>query len=249
MIRSDMTVVHARLSRADEHVAALRTVIESYTAFPPYRRTRRLVPGKLGRVVERADLFVPAPQHARIIVSDAVHQARAALDNLVNAARTGGPAPRVQFLVRETAEKWEADAPSALEGVPAWLRAFIRRAQPFSDDLGLRWLGERLFLLHDAARLDRHRAPPLHAAFLVPDYGTTAEGANLEFRGDLATWAEAEYQHGLLGSLEFRVDVRFAPEGSDKGEMEVVSGTSYLIESAKLAIEEVLRLSLQNAAE
>jgi hypothetical protein len=49
-----------------------------------------------------------------MIVSDAVHQARAALDNLVNILRPGGPAAWIRFPINSDETAYNAAEPDAL---------------------------------------------------------------------------------------------------------------------------------------
>jgi len=72
-------------------------------------------------------------------------------------------------------ELWvdDAIANSAFRGVPESVCRAIRTLQPFeTNDLG-RWAGGQLSNLHELARIDRHRVPPIHAAVVLPDYATS----------------------------------------------------------------------------
>jgi hypothetical protein len=110
--------------------------------------------------------------------------------------------------------------------------------QSFSGS-DIRYLGNRLEQLHDLARIDRHRAPPLQVAFLQPDYVTSNEGAYAEFRSDLATWAETEYVTGLVGVVQFKVEVRFDRSVPSVGDFEVVPWTYFMV---RLVTDVVMRL-------
>src|SRR5438067_3576428 len=98
--------VQARLARAQRHVDDLEAMLGEYVARPPYRVERR--DGERGRVIQRAALRDEPPIEAAMIVSDAVHQARAALDNLVNGLRPTGPASGIEFPIRSTVEAYRA---------------------------------------------------------------------------------------------------------------------------------------------
>jgi hypothetical protein len=189
---SDLGPVRARVERANAHVETLRKVIDEYLAAPPYGRKKRIVPDRLERVVERAELRLPVPIEASIVLSDAIHQARAALDNLVGVLRPGEPTRRSGFAIVAEEGDYEEAAGVLLDGVPTRAQDVIRWMQPFERG-AYGWIGDELIILHRLARVDRHRAPHLQSALLLPQYVETDDGADVEFRGDGRTWAETEY--------------------------------------------------------
>jgi hypothetical protein len=234
--------VQARLDRAQRHVDDLEAILGEYVARPPYRVERRT--GERGRVIERAELVDQPPIEAAMIVSDAVHQARAALDNLVNGLRPNGPASGIYLPIRSTPEKYADAVPGgALSGVPAWAREAIEAIQPFSTD-ERRWAGDELADLHELARLDRHRLPPIHAAFLLPESASADDLSEVEFRVDRAAfrWAEWEYAAGDRSlRVRFGVKVEFAPDSGQPANVEVTGWTAYLVRRAGEAVDMVLR--------
>jgi len=232
--------VEARLTRAGQHVVALQTMLEAYAARPPWRVSRR--PSEPPRVIERAELVEQPPIEAAMLVSDAVHQARAALDNLVNALRNGGPAPKVCFPVHADAAEFDRHARDELNGVPDWARDAIRDLQPFSMTSHWKVAGEPLAYLHELARVDRHRVPPLHAGVVWPEYATGNAASGIEPRVNPAGgWAEWEYVPSEVGRTAFEVKIHFGPEGGQPPDVEVVDWTSYLVRSTAYAIELILR--------
>jgi hypothetical protein len=108
--------VEARIALARQHVTELGKLLGEYVALPPYKLSTRPSEGRL--MIDRAEIHVPPPREAAMVVSDAVHQARAALDNLVNALRLAGPPPGVYLPIRTSEPKYdEAIAKGALRGV------------------------------------------------------------------------------------------------------------------------------------
>ncbi len=237
---ADLLPIHARFERAQHHVADLQRVLGEYIARPPFHRTKRAGPAR-DRIVERAELVAEPPIEAAMIVSDAVHQARAALDNLVNALRPDGPAPGVYFPIPSTEAAYvEAVAGGALRGVPDWARDAIAALQPWSTDLG-RWAGDQLPNLHELAKLDRHRLPLLHAALVVPDYAA-GDDPSIVARADPGwRWAEWEYDARSVVRVAFKVEVQFGPESGQPPGVEVADWTRYLVERATMAVDMVMR--------
>jgi hypothetical protein len=239
----DLRPVAARLERARKHVDELDAILAAYIARPPY-----VVRPDLGsapdRVVERAELRDEPPLEAAMAVSDAVHQARAALDNLVNAVRTGGPADNIGFPIRATEPAYRAAARTMLEGVPTPICDAIAAVQPWSNDVR-RWVGDELLSLHDLARLDRHRLPPIQAAVVAPHYveSDAGEGTVIAFRMDRGgRWAETEYVVGRAARVHFLAEVRFAAgAGDDAAGMEVGTWTRRLVDVAASAVDVVIR--------
>jgi hypothetical protein len=199
-------------------------------------------------MIDRAELIEDPPVEAAMLVSDAVHQARAALDNLVNALRPTGPSDVAYFPIRATAAKYaKALADGALDGVPEWAREAIAALQPFSTDPRRR-VGERLVDLHELARIDRHRLPPIHAAVLLPDSATGGDAAGLVARVDpRGRWAEWEYVPGEVGAVTFRVEVLFGPDSGQPADVEVAGWTAYLVRFAVEAVDMVLQSARSTA--
>lgn len=238
MSASSPDPVNARLSRADIHVADLRALVDEFVARPPYTTRRTIRADRPGWVIDRAELRDSVPIQANMILSDAIHQARAALDNLVGTIRPLGPTSDSYFPIRTEAAEFDTAALAALKGLPSWAQDVIRSVQPFAGGGG-EVLGRQLDALHRLARIDRHRAPPLQSAFLSPDYAVSKGNTGLEFRTDWVTWAEAEYRPDLVESVHFAVDVRFGPDVPVVGDMEVVGTAAFIIASVREVVRQL----------
>jgi hypothetical protein len=225
----------ACIGRAHYHVSELRRVLKEWVDSQPYTITR--LQGRSSEtVIDRADLAGARPPFdAALIVSDAVHEARAALDNLVNALRLDGPAPAVRFLIVEDEADYDRQASDALRGLPDWAIRVIRSLQPFEESG--QYVGGELARLHDLARIDRHRVLPLQAAILQPSY---VEGTVEAFRGDGRTWAETEYRPELVLSVHFDLEARFASDAPSVADFEVNSAASHLITVAGSVVQTLL---------
>jgi hypothetical protein len=236
--RIDWNPVDARLARALEHVADLEATVGRFASLPPYRHDMSVT--EAGTWVERVDSIQPAPIELSMIASDAIHQARAALDNAIGVIRPAGPTASSAFPIRSDRAEYDKIEGPALAGLPDWAVDIIRRMQPFSNDHGA-YVGEELVDLHDMARIDRHRAPAVQIALLQPDY---VEGRTVEMRGDWQTWAEVEYRPGEVERVHFKVRVEFADGPLER--FDVAEGTSGLVRVAWAVVEQ-LKLAEQRA--
>jgi hypothetical protein len=201
----DLSVVRQRLIQAGHHARSLDELVAAFAAGPPYTRESSLT--ERGTVLERVELVRQPPPVVALTLSDAVHQLRAALDNMVGALRPGGPTDKSQFVIAPTAERFEERARVELEGLSPDHVEAIRRIQPYSDK-PWKFVGSTLTQIHDLARTDRHRAPLLQAAIVEPHY---AEGEIVEWRGARdGSWVTTEYEPGKLHAVHYKVEVRIA---------------------------------------
>jgi hypothetical protein len=236
--RRRFAAVYGRLDRAHAHYESLDAAIADYTARPPYLVTIGAAESP-DRVVVRVDLVEDPPREIGMILSDLVHQARAALDNLIGEVRPGGPTSTSSFPLRETEETFARAAKDALAGVPEWVETAVRDLQPFSA----LWFGDELLELHRVARSDRHRAPILQAAFLEPFYVESYDGANVEMRGDLETWAEVEFtpDNGREVRPHWQVEVRFASNDGELDRLPVLSSAESWLRTVEAVVHEIER--------
>jgi hypothetical protein len=244
-IRIDLAPVDARLGRAAVHVAALEAAVGRYVAIPPYRRTES-VDHMTGAITVRAEMTQEPPAEIALILSDAVHQLRAALDNLVGCVRPGGPTGASAFPITTEPVRFDRDPDRKLEGVPDWAVAAIREIQPFPGDGWQRDVGGQLLSLHDLARLDRHRAPRLVAGVLVPDWAT---GTEVRFRGDRRSWAETIFKNGEHMRANFAVTVHLAePEFSFLDGFQVPGIAQFFSRLVRYRVVEEIRARAGQAA-
>lgn len=139
-------------------------------------------------------------------LSDCIHQLRAALDNMATAMLPGGPTDNSTFQVDTDPARWEARVTTHLPGLSDDDREMLRRLQPFPGN-PYRDIGDQIQALHRMARIDRHRAPLLHAAFVHPQWAT---GEIVKWTSDFETWAQTEYEPGKMGDVRYAVDVVIA---------------------------------------
>jgi hypothetical protein len=99
-----------------------------------------------------------------IIIGDAVHCLRSALDQLVAGLCTEKPTAATRFPTCRTVREWIVDAPRMYWSVPAAYVAVLDEAQPYHR--GDAAHAHPLAILNELWNLDKHRAIP--AAALVP---------------------------------------------------------------------------------
>jgi hypothetical protein len=132
--------------------------------------------------VFRAEVTGDPPITIALALGDVLHQARAALDNLVGVLR-GGATDRSQFRIDTDPAAFDRDERGRLAGVPPWALAAIRQVQPFPENP---WghIGEQLLKLHGLAIVDRHRALLLSAALIDLDktYAATSHPGETDFQ-------------------------------------------------------------------
>lgn len=115
----------------------------------------------------------------------------------------------------------------------------MREVQPFERGT-LSRIGDNLADLHLLARLDRHRAPHLQAAFLRPYYVESEAGADIEFRGDWRTWAETEYTPGTAfpTCVHFAVEVRFESSEARIDHIPVADTADAMVKAVRAVVDE-----------
>jgi len=179
MASPELQPVRNRLAWALLHASRLKEQIDAW-AVDALAVDKTMDPNT-GRILHRARITKDPPVDVSLGLSDSLHQARAALDNMVGVLR-GGATATSGYPIARSAATFDAQAASKLAGVPRWAVAIIRRIQPFSTD-GWLWAGDALIRLHDLAIADRHRALLLRAGVIDLDevYVGTAEGASNNF--------------------------------------------------------------------
>lgn len=239
---TDHRQVDARIERADVHIQTLRDEVNAYVDGPPYSIEKSTDRATMTRI-ERAVMRIDPPLSIAIVFSDAAHQLRSALDNLVGALRVGGPSHMSQFPVKEVERDFPTFDTGVLQGVPEWAWQAVREVQPFAVSRPFPdHLRRGLMTLHDLARMDRHRAPHLHAALLFPGPAIVGEGVEVDFKVDDArTVASIEYPYGEAVDAMFEVDVLVQGTGLDGADGHDVVGLAQFLQRTVTSVIEYVR--------
>jgi hypothetical protein len=99
-----------------------------------------------------------------VIIGDAIHCLRSALDHLIAGLCTEPPSRRTAFPICRTKREWIVDAPGEIWSVPPKYLALIDAAQPYHG--GDKAHAHPLAVLNQLWNLDKHRS--ITAAALVP---------------------------------------------------------------------------------
>jgi hypothetical protein len=196
-----LTRICARLDRAEEH--------------------RKAIQAQKGRIEERGgglrvepnadqsvlDVFWQFPAHEwALVVSDAFHQFRAALDNLVYAlhvAHSGSPhagaAHKIAFPIYTIPEEFDERGVKNIAGVHPDARAFIRRAQPYNRRDRPEF--HPLAVLAEFNNRDKHREP--HLAMVVLDTLTMTNVDNWPIARTWVSNAPIAEDGAFLARIEF----------------------------------------------
>jgi hypothetical protein len=186
---------HLKLERAGEHVEAVKECVENWLGTEAYSISREIDP-KLGDTVRRAQITDSPPQRLSLLIGDALHNLRTALDHVVYAlaeghtpsALTPEVASKLMFPIigNENCKGKPAKGSDIfanvkgtwLAGVPAQAVSFIESEQPYYyDPTGIDYKWTALWMLHDLERIDKHRRLHVTTAWLGLQYLTIPEHA------------------------------------------------------------------------
>lgn len=169
------TDARAKLGRAAEHIAFVRELVDAWLAGTDFRIAR--IMGVDGRTEARVRLTGPPSPQIAVVVGDAVHNLRAALDNAVYASArdaAGGAldakteaALEFPVLRNGTTEQFDKVVGRRLDGVPEAVRQVVEEDQPYHWNTYEEPHGYRFhwtWLVHDLDRIDKHRRLALTAA-------------------------------------------------------------------------------------
>jgi len=167
LVQFETRLVAARLERAEQHFEAFGEARAAYLDTKPHRLVRTIEID--GTVVVRLERASPLPVELSIEFGELLYELRAALDNSLYAVAviTSGESPppqagRLEWPIRETAKEWGSQAKRYSE-LPPEIVAALEAIQPY----GVTTPGWNcLAILHELARLDRHRSPHRLALYL-----------------------------------------------------------------------------------
>lgn len=153
-------MARARIRRAHDNINEFAVVLDDYVKRRPSKIQVSIDSQGLGKIrVERQE---PLPDDLPILLGEALHNLRAGLDNCLYAVAIidsgENPPPngtQLQWPIALTPKEWAANA-KRLKHLSPHLIESLHRIQPFQAD-SPEW--NCLRILHDLARIDRHRVP------------------------------------------------------------------------------------------
>lgn len=169
------TDAQLKLDRAREHIAAATDLVRAWLEGSDFWIDR--VRNPHGRTEARVRLTGSPSPRMSVIVGDAVHCLRSALDNAVYASArhaAGGTLDEkteraLEFPVigKGTKDDFDRSATRKLAGVPDAVRATVEEDQPYrwnTEDEPNGYRYHPLWQVHDLDRIDKHRRLALTAA-------------------------------------------------------------------------------------
>lgn len=159
-VEFELQLLNARIERARKHYAEFGEVWEKYLSDRPHSLEH--TGEEDGTVAVRLLRTVPLPVALSISFGEFLYELRAALDNCLYAAAVlvsgQNPPPsanRLEWPIRLTYKDWK-DQAKRYQDLPPELVSALEAIQPYNAELsGWNSLG----ILHDLARVDRHRSP------------------------------------------------------------------------------------------
>jgi hypothetical protein len=201
----------AKLDRADEHLEALSAETLAFLRTHPFE-LRGEVNKDAGRYSVRIRLKERPPARLGLIVGDAVHNLRAALDHLAtNLAILGGAqgTGQNQFPIlrdRPSSQKARARWDSMLSNVPPPARAAIDQCQPYSRPPGVELAKHSLWIVRRLSNEDKHRVV-LQALTHVLEADKAPFDAVPKFEPVSDVGPPTNLQIGSLGPLEDEAEI------------------------------------------
>lgn len=156
----ELTLSQTRIRRASDNIREFAQLLDEYLDRAPSRL--QVTIDEYGNGALRVERLEPIPETLSILLGEALQNLRAGLDNCLYAAAIidsgANPPPgasALQWPIVLLAKDWEANKRRIRHLSPRLLDA-LEQIQPFHAEAP-GW--NCLLLLHDLARIDRHRAP------------------------------------------------------------------------------------------
>jgi hypothetical protein len=148
--------LQAKVERAARHIFDLQEFRDKWSESQLTRVKFEDDPNTGDRTYHITDA-IPIPASAPLIIGDAIHNLRSALDHLayrlmIVGQKSSGPFRRVYFPIAENGEKYEVDSPGKMEGMREDAKKAINEIQPYGGGSG-----EILWHLHSLDVIDKHR--------------------------------------------------------------------------------------------
>jgi hypothetical protein len=225
-----------KIERANQHANALDATIQRWLEDRPYSLSLD-VDGETGEQVCRIHVTRTPPLEWSVVIGEAIHGLRTALDHAVFALSSldGEPPGGTEFPIFKDEPMFRnANRPGGLwkiRGLSDAAKGVVESVQPFHHSGGEPEI-HLLWVLHQLSNADKHRSLNLTSAFLgqgelslEADGGVTLKGTEIpvggpvEDGGELARWSVAVSGEGkveLNGKIAY--GVAFDEAGPAKGE-------------------------------
>jgi hypothetical protein len=159
-IKFEVRLLHARLDRAEEHYRSFGRIWAEYLDQRPHALDRTVEPD--GTIATRLRRVTSLPAELSVVFGELLYELRAVLDNclyavavLVSGQNPPPSASRLEWPIRETRAEWDSQV-SRYRDLPPEIIGALEAIQPYQAQLP-DW--NSLRILHNLARIDRHRTP------------------------------------------------------------------------------------------
>ncbi|MCX2981931.1 hypothetical protein EYC98_13800 [Halieaceae bacterium IMCC14734] len=202
-MRLDLSAARLKLERADHHLKALQTLLDTYIRYNEHRIETVQEEGVPGLTV-LAYFDRPLPPEVPGLVGDALANLRTSLDCLAVAAIVSNhvdPDQSAHFPICPDELKFEKQIGIALKGASPSFVAHIRTLRPYLNELD-----SRLYVLEHLLGLDRQRPlRPRVDVFAVLNLEVTdASGNTLMTMGEINTRGSQSINPQSLGGAGLR---------------------------------------------
>jgi hypothetical protein len=179
----DLCSSREKIKRAKEHIRDLDKAIAAFLGTSPYDLTPEFYP-QSSATAYFLDKVTDTPPDIPLLIGDAAHNLRTALDHLAvrlfldNPVNGNASTERIYFPICETLEKYEAEAPRKTKGIPEPLTNAIKALKPYAGG------NDRLWGLHRLDIIDKHHLL-ITTAMVVRQIGFEISPANMReaFKG------------------------------------------------------------------
>jgi hypothetical protein len=177
-----------KVERAEKHIRDLEGELEAFIARKPHRFIVKN-DVKTGQPIIQIRIVEEPPKIFSVIIGDAVHNLRSALDHMVweLVGRDGGKQDeRLAFPCSKTRDKFEV-AIDKIETPSLWIKQSLKRVEAFKGGAG-----EVFFILNLLDAADKHRiVQPIMRASQIPAFTVYAPNGKIVIRMENCTIADS----------------------------------------------------------
>ena len=150
-----------KLGRAEEHIKTLETNVGEFFKTKPYRLDTE-IKSDPGEFIIQARLEDAPPKHLGLLIGDALHNLRSALDHiafdLAGRPTNENVAREIEFPIFTDRSVYQTQSPKRLVGIAEGAKTIIEGLQPYNrprlDGAGLPY---PLAVLYELSNRDKHR--------------------------------------------------------------------------------------------
>jgi len=145
--------VRAKIKRANKHIQDAKSIIEAFRNTDPYG-VRVEIDLESGHKIQRVHQRAPVPEELSLVIGDAVHNLRSALDHLAwQLVEKNGNTPdrHTCFPIYDAPKVGKAAANPKIKGINPAAATILETVQPYQAGYG------NLRMLHDLDIIDKHR--------------------------------------------------------------------------------------------